>query len=100
MGTVVEPVKPVSEFEVEVDGVRKPILEAPLRALKMGENASDPEKAEYVVRIKWLKTVPVEKAIWEKGMFANQNSACRLKNRFTLECLYSPFDVTNENVHS
>jgi hypothetical protein len=28
-----------------------------------------------------------------KGMFANQNSACRLRNRFTLEQLAAAFEL-------
>jgi hypothetical protein len=96
VGIVTEEVKPVSEFEVEVNGKRIPILQAPLGARAMGENSSDGEKSEYVVRVNWLGTVSADKAIWEKGMFANQNSACRLRNRFTLERLYAAFGVTNE----
>jgi len=39
-------------------------------------NADDPQKSEYVVPIEWVKTLPKEKAVWEKGMFANQHTAC------------------------
>ena len=51
----------------------------------MGEFADDPERAERVVAVKWLATVPRTKAIWEKGMFANQNTACALRSAFTRE---------------
>lgn len=38
-----------------------------------------------MVGVKWIKTVPREQAIWEKGMFANQNTACALRSSFTRE---------------
>lgn len=37
----------------------------------------DEEKAEYVVKVKWLKTVPEKSAIKEFGFFGNQNTVCR-----------------------
>lgn len=41
---------------------------------------NDEEKAEYVVKIKWIYTEEDEsKAIKEPGFFGNQNSACRPK---------------------
>jgi hypothetical protein len=59
----------------------------------MPENADNPEKSEYLVGVEWIATVPATEAIWEKGMFANQNSACRLRNRFTLDVLYKRFGL-------
>jgi hypothetical protein len=88
VGEVEETVVPVREFTVEVEGKTMPILDAPLKASAMGANADDPELSEYVVRVKWLKVVPEGKAVWEQGMFANQNTACRLqgeKGEFTIE---------------
>ncbi|MDA1363113.1 endonuclease NucS [Glycomyces luteolus] len=45
----------------------------------------DDDEAEYVVPVKWTKTVPTDQAIWKPGMFANQNPACRLRKQFTIE---------------
>jgi hypothetical protein len=39
------------------------------------------ERWEYYVRVDWIKTVPLEKAIKEKGFFGNQNSVARPKAR-------------------
>lgn len=93
VGVVKEPAVQVHDFKVVVNGVEKPILEAPLKAQKMDENADDPDKSEYLVRVEWLKTVPIERAIWEKGMFANQNSACKLRSNFTIEKLTERFEL-------
>ena len=72
-----------------------PILEAPLDATKMDENADDPEKSEYLVGVRWIDTRPKSDAIWETGMFANQNTVCKLRNRFTLDRLAEHFDLAH-----
>ena len=48
---------------------------------------------EWVLPVRWISTVPLEEAVWKKGMFANQISACGLRNSFTLENLYAAFGV-------
>jgi hypothetical protein len=93
VGIVTESAVPVRDFMVQADGQANPILEMPLKAPNMGQHADDPELSEYLVRVDWTKTVPADKAIWEKGMFANQNSACKLRNKFTLEKLTERFGL-------
>ncbi|EHB62694.1 hypothetical protein PaelaDRAFT_3937 [Paenibacillus lactis 154] len=66
-----------------VEGENKPLLEADLQ-VSMDKDVNDPDLCEYVVRVDWIKTLPKHEAIWEKGMFANQNSACKLRNQFTI----------------
>ena len=91
VGKVLETAQRVNDFEVEMDGQRLPILEAPLRAPKMGDRADDEEQSEYLARVEWQKTLSKEDAIWEKGMFANQNTVVRLRDPFTLERLVEAF---------
>ena len=43
--------------------------------------------------VAWHETRSPAQAVWEKGMFANQNSACKLRNAFTLEILYRAFGI-------
>jgi len=95
VGIVKEETQRVREFTVEIEGKMVPLLDAELAAPKMDENADDPELSEYVVRIEWIKTLPKGEAVWETGMFANQNTVCRLRNRFTLERLIKHFDLEN-----
>lgn len=94
VGKVAESVLPVKEFTVNVDGNIRPILQLPLHAEDMAEDADDPELSEYLVRITWEKTLPKEQAIWEKGMFANQNTVAKLRNKFTLDRLSERFGLT------
>jgi hypothetical protein len=93
VGIVKEAVVPISEFKVRVRDAEMPILDAPVKAPAMGEAAGNPDLSEYLVRVEWLKTLSLDKAIWEKGMFANQNSVCKLRNKFTLERLAAMFHL-------
>lgn len=89
---------PVRDFRVSVDGVEKSILEMDLEAPSMDENADNLELSEYLVRVEWIMTLPVEQAIWEKGMYANQNSVTKLRNKFTLERLTERFELDKETM--
>lgn len=63
--------------------------------------ANDPDKAERVVRIRWLQTLPEAQAINETGFFGNQNSVCKPatpKWRHTVERLKRHF--TDWNSHA
>jgi hypothetical protein len=46
---------------------------------------------EWVLPVEWIKTVPKAQGVSQKGMFANQNTAVRLRNSFTLEILHGAF---------
>ncbi len=98
VGEVTETVNPVHDFSIIQDGVAIPILKAEgLKAPKVNHHLDDPERCEHFVRVKWLKTVPKEKAFWTKGLFASQHSACKLRNSFTINTLCKHFDITDEN---
>jgi len=97
VGIVKETSQRIADFKVEVGGEVKPVLMAPLTAEGMDRGADDPDRSEYVVRVDWIKTLPVENAVWEKGMFANQNSAAKMRHQFTLERLIEAFDLERDN---
>ena len=78
VGTVTETVVPIREFRVrQNDGSIVPLSDVPLVAPEMFMNADDPEIAPYIVGVRWVKTIPVEDAIREKGFFGNQNTVCK-----------------------
>ncbi|MEK4976642.1 endonuclease NucS domain-containing protein [Bacillus sp. FSL K6-6540] len=95
VGVVEDEVVPIKDFQVVVDGKNIPLLEAGLH-VNMDKDVDDPDLCEYVVRVDWIKTLPKHEAIWEKGMFANQNSACKLRNQFTIERLTHYFQIDEE----
>jgi hypothetical protein len=43
------------------------------------------DNAEYVVPVRWFASLDQRDAYWEKGMFASQHSACKLRQQFTLD---------------
>ena len=48
--------------------------------LKLSGNyfhSKNPDLAEYVVKVKWIKTVQTSDAVKELGFFGNQNTVCR-----------------------
>jgi hypothetical protein len=102
VGIVKAPAVPVKDFKVMedvmnggvvADRLEMPILNAPLIAPKMNENADDLDLCEYLVRVEWVKAVPRAEAYWEKGLFANQHTACRLTNSFTIERVSQHFEL-------
>jgi hypothetical protein len=74
-----------------------PIWKLKLAAAKMPRASKDPEKAEYLVRVKWIKTLPISKAIKEKGFFGNQNTVARPRSAkwdYTVERLKKIFSIS------
>ncbi|MFD3561899.1 hypothetical protein ACFWVU_19755 [Streptomyces sp. NPDC058686] len=51
------------------------------------------DRREWIVPVDWEQSVPREKAFWRTGLFANQNSACKLRARFTIEEVSRHFDI-------
>jgi len=94
VGIVKEKSKPIKDFLVTSEnGSVKPIIDVPLKAEALKENADNPELCEYLVKVEWIKTVPEKEAYWEKGLRANQNSAFKLKSSFTLKKLLNFFGL-------
>jgi hypothetical protein len=70
-----------------------PFLEAPHKAQNPEQGVEDSELSEYVVRVEWIKTLDRNNAYKEKGLFGNQNTVTKLRNRFTLEKLIEHFGL-------
>lgn len=69
---------PVEDFmAADGSGGQVPITALPLKIAASVKSTDDPEKAEYLVRVKWLKTVPIAQAVKERGFFGNQNTVAR-----------------------
>ena len=60
------------------------------------ESIGDPKKSEYFVPVKWIKTLPINDAVQEIGLFGNQNTVCKPtkpKWRHTIERLKDRFKI-------
>lgn len=88
---------PVDEFKVKNDkGEIVPLISLKVKAADMSKASDSPDKAEYLVRVKWLKTVDENKAIKEKGFFGNQNTVARPRTPkwdYTVERLKKRFEI-------
>ena len=98
MGIVKEGIKPVNEFTVTGEnGKSTKLVELSKPAALLRSAVNDPETADFLVKVDWIKTIDPSKAIHEKGFFGNQNSVARprspkwehtvdrLKKRFGIE---------------
>jgi hypothetical protein len=94
VGTVAGPALPFEEAVVTVGGQQVRLADQDLRGPYRHKELPDGQDSrEYVVPVQWSETRDRKNAYWVKGMFANQNSACKLRNKFTLEQLAQAFDL-------
>jgi hypothetical protein len=96
VGTTLALARRFDEAEVLVDGAWLRLADQALtgRYEHGGEGANDSDDlAEWVVPVRWDVSHPVTEAYWEKGMFANQNSACKLRQEFTIDRLAQHFHL-------
>jgi hypothetical protein len=79
VGRVTGTVEPANSFKVlSKDGSEVPVLDVAKRGDYHSEFLDDVEKCEYFVPVKWIETVPTSQdAIYEIGLFGNQNSVCK-----------------------
>jgi len=88
-GAVTTERQPADEFLLS-DG-RK--LTAALPKPYLTSNADDPDRRAYVVGIDWQKTFDRTNAKTFQGIFANQNTACKLYSQETVDFLIEAFGV-------
>lgn len=79
-----------------VPEANKPLLDMDdLKAPHPDANKDDPEMAEWVVGVNWLKTFPRGQAKTFRGVFANQNIVCKLRHPETIEFVKREFGITD-----
>ncbi len=94
VGIVTGKAQPASTFKVTTPKGEVSILEFAKRANYHREFLEDPVRCEHFVPVQWLETVPKANAIYEVGLFGNQNSVCQPttpKWRSTVERLKQRF---------
>lgn len=96
VGRVKETNQTVDQFMVKYNDGTRPILEVPLVATEMGKNIGDRDQCSNLVRVEWLKSVPREEAFWEKGLFASQHTACKLRSAHTIARVCEKFGIAQE----
>ena len=97
VGVVTDTVQQAKDVVIDYDNALTPMRELPLQG-KYFYSEDDPENAEYVVKVQWIKTVAASKAVKEIGFFGNQNSVCRPtaeKWVFTIDRLKKCWGIEN-----
>jgi hypothetical protein len=89
LGEVTKPACMIRDFRTEKNDL--PLLKAGLTALKADENCENEDLSEWVVGIRWIKTMPENQAKAFTGIFANQNVVCKLRHVETLKFLEREF---------
>ncbi|MFE1854703.1 endonuclease NucS domain-containing protein [Streptomyces sp. NPDC007148] len=88
VGTVSGEPQPFEDAVLTHDGHRRPMAELPLkgtyRPTPAGAEVDGQDRREWIVPVTWEQAAPRERALWRPGFFANQNSACKLRARFTI----------------
>lgn len=97
VGTVAGSAVRFNEAKVTVDGVDRPLATLALAGSYDHRDAEADEDAEWIVPVQWIRAVPEADAYWETGLFANQNSACKLRQEFTLDRLSQHFDIHSDD---
>ncbi len=70
------------------------LLDLDLEAPAMDRAFDDPERCEYVVRVRWEVAFAREDAFWIPGLYANENSVTKLRDEWTLARLEEAFGVS------
>lgn len=93
VGTVLAEARRFDETTVAVDGAEQRLADLPLEGNYRHDGDASDDNAEWAVAVEWIHAVPREQGFWRSGMFANQNSAARLRNQFTIEQVTNAFGI-------
>lgn len=96
VGTVAGKVVPVNKFAIKKqDGSSALISPADVKAPRMFDELGN-DQYLFMVPVKWIKTLPLEQGIKEKGFFSNQNVVAQPTSKnwaFTIDRLKKRFNL-------
>jgi hypothetical protein len=93
VGEVLESARQITDFEVDTNGRRIPILQVPLRTKQIKNHSTDPNRAEYFVRVQWERAVSREEGYWEPGFFFTRTTVYELRDPLTIERVCAHFGL-------
>lgn len=88
-GIVEKEAIPISNFFVDDSSILNLLPEKH----RFGTEFNNLEMTEWFVKIKWVKTFNVNDAKTFKGIFANQNVVCKIRNTETFDFLQKEFEL-------
>jgi hypothetical protein len=80
----------------DFDTVQGPLLQQQLIQPSLAHDRDDLKRAEYVVGVDWIRTVPIGEAEWAEGPFANQDFVYELRDPKTVDFLREQFGAAAE----
>lgn len=95
VGEVTGAMVPLRELEVEVGGSYLKVVDQPDVPAWLIDRASslDEEVTEFAVPVKWLVEKPINEAVTQRGLFASQLPACKLRDERTIEVVTTAFGL-------
>lgn len=93
VGEVIGGTQRFDEATVEIDGVEVLLSQQELVGNYSYPGDDSDDIAEWVVPVQWEATRSQAQAFWVKGMRANQNSAFRMYQQFTIDQVTAEFGV-------
>ena len=93
VGEVIGGAQRFDEATVEIDGAEVTLSQQELVGNYSYPGDDSDDIAEWVVPVQWEVTRPQAQAFWVKGMRANQNSAFRMYQQFTIDQVTAEFGV-------
>lgn len=91
-GIVEEEAVPITQYLVD----DRKLVDLLPKGSGFGRNRDNLELTEWLARVTWLNSVDDSDAKTFKGVFANQNVVCKLRDRETLDSLMKGFDVQRD----
>jgi len=77
VGKVINNAKKADEVIFVKDGKKGTVYDLDTKGDYYSDSIDNEDEAEYIVKVKWIKTVNRNLAISEVGFFGNQNTVCR-----------------------
>jgi hypothetical protein len=98
IGEVVGTMVPLRDFKADVNGGSIEVINQADIPGDLHERAmsTDGDVTEYAVPVRWLVRRPIEQAVSERGLFASQLSACKLRDDRTIDVVTAAFGVPDD----
>jgi hypothetical protein len=95
IGEVTGEMVKVRDVTVEIGGEEVPLLDQPdiPAELRQRADSDDDDVTEYAVLVQWLASRPASEAVSERGLFASQVTACKLRDERTINVVTSALGV-------
>lgn len=93
VGTVLGEAQRFDKTKVEFNGSEHQLADLPLVGNYTHAGDEHDDFAEWAVPVAWIHAVPREQGFWKAGMFANQNSAAKMRSQFTIEQVTATFGI-------